>query len=478
MTEPHSLVRPYTGHSPAMNEAALQSAYRVLQDSIIHYRGEPVGTMAACDPEGLAAENYQDCFIRDFAVSAMVFLADGEYDIVRNFLVTVLELHNQRKADCGHELVSGVMPASFRVIRDESGGETLHADFGDKAIGRVTPVDSMLWWILLLGIYVRISGDLQLAERPEFQETIRQILQLMLRESFEDFPTLLVPDGSFMIDRRLGVHGHPLEIQVLLFGALEVGRELLESSKENHALAKLALQRRRALRSYLRLFYWLDLERLNEIHRFNTEEFGDGTVNMLNVYPESIPDWLVDWLPDDAGYLVGNLGPGRMDFRFFARGNLLAIQFGLVYEEQAQAILNLYAARQDDLVGSMPAKICYPAMEGDEWKMVTGSDPKNVPWSYHNGGNWPVLLQTLTAAAVRMGRLDIAQQAMDQAMKRLPADQWPEYYDGRKGRLIGRRANRHQVWSATSFIMSHKVLEQPELPGLFTPESWRPKKRS
>ena len=55
MTEPHSLVLPYTGHFPAMNEAALQSAYRVLQDSIIHYRGEPVGTMAACDPEGLAA---------------------------------------------------------------------------------------------------------------------------------------------------------------------------------------------------------------------------------------------------------------------------------------------------------------------------------------------------------------------------------------------------------------------------------------
>jgi glycogen debranching enzyme len=470
------LVRLYTGHCPVMIEPALQSAYRVLQDSIIHYRGEPVGTMAACDPEGIAAENYQDCFVRDFAASAMVFLADGEYGIVRNFLVTVLELHSQRKADTGHELVSGVMPASFRVVRDENGRESLHADFGDKAIGRVTPVDSMLWWMLLLGVYVRISDDRALVKRLEVQETIRQILQLMLRESFEDFPTLLVPDGSFMIDRRLGVHGHPLEIQVLLFAALEVGRELLEPSGENRALAKLALQRRRALRSYLRLFYWLDLERLNEIHRFNTEEFGDGTVNMLNVYPESIPDWLVDWLPDDAGYLVGNLGPGRMDFRFFARGNLLAIQFGLVYEEQAQAILNLYAERQDDLVGSMPAKICYPAMEGDEWKMVTGSDPKNVPWSYHNGGNWPVLLQSLTAAAARMGRLDIAQQAMDQAMLRLPGDRWPEYYDGRKGRLIGRRANRYQVWSATSFIMSHKVLEQPELPGLFTPESWRQKK--
>ena len=96
-----------------MIEAELQSAYRVLHDSIIYYQGKPVGTMAACDPEGVAAENYQDCFVRDFAASAMVFLADGEYDTVRNFLVTVLDLHSQRKADAGHELVSGVMPARY-----------------------------------------------------------------------------------------------------------------------------------------------------------------------------------------------------------------------------------------------------------------------------------------------------------------------------------------------------------------------------
>ena len=222
-----------------MVEAALQSAYRVLHDSIIHYRGEPVGTMAACDPEGVAAENYQDCFVRDFAASAMVFLADGEYDIVRNFLVTVLDLHSQRKADAGHQFAGGVMPASFRVIPDNNGRETLHADFGDKAIGRVTPVDSMLWWIILLGIYVRISDDHALVEQPKVQETIRQILHLMLRESFEDFPTLLVPDGSFMIDRRMGVYGHPLEIQVLLYATLEIGRELLESSKKTMPLPSL-----------------------------------------------------------------------------------------------------------------------------------------------------------------------------------------------------------------------------------------------
>jgi hypothetical protein len=37
----------------------------------------------------------------------------------------------------------------------------------------------------------------------------------------------------------------------------------------------------------------------------------------------------------------------------------------------------------------MPVKICYPAIEGHEWQIVTGCDPKNTRWSYHNGGSWP-----------------------------------------------------------------------------------------
>lgn len=34
-------------------------------------------------------------------------------------------------------------------------------------------------------------------------------------------------------------------------------------------------------------------------------------------------------------------------------------------------------------------KICYPAIESHEWRIVTGCDPKNTRWSYHNGGSWP-----------------------------------------------------------------------------------------
>lgn len=434
----------------------LESARSLLNASIIEYRGEPVGTVAAMDPSGLVADNYQDCFVRDFAASALVFLSQGETAIVRNFLTVVMELHQRRHAAEGHRLNRGVMPASFRVVH-EKGKETIRADFGDRAIGRVTPVDSILWWLLLLDLYRSSSGDAELSAGDDFQCTIREILEMLMGEGFEEFPTLLVPDGAFMIDRRMGVYGHPLEVQILFYGALSAVDDLLLDTPENQLIRELAVKRRQSLRSYIRMYYWLDLSRLNEIHRFNNEEFGHDSVNVFNVYPESIPDWLEEWLPGDCGYLVGNIGPGRMDFRFFAAGNLLAVLFGVVYRQQAEHIIGLYEARWDELVGAVPLKICYPALEGKEWRLLTGSDPKNVAWSYHNGGSWPALLYSLVGAALSVNRRDLAGRALQQAEVALARDNWPEYYDGRSGRLIGRRANLCQVWSAAGYLYAHHV---------------------
>lgn len=451
-----------------MKSEAMASAYEVLEASIMEFNGEPLGTLAAITSGVAEAENYHDCFVRDFVPSALVFLVDDRPEIVRNFLTTVLRLRSQHRRLHGHQLEPAVLPASFRVYTEEAGGgPRIRADFGDHAIGRVAPVDAMMWWTILLGIYSRWTGDRALAGEPEVQRALRGILELSLRESFEVFPTLLVPDGAFMVDRRMGVYGHPLEIQSLFYGMLVSAVDLLRDTPEVHDLIRLAQKRVNMLRNYLQIFYWLDQQRLNEIHRYRTEEFGSSSVNMLNIYPESIPDWVVEWLPARGGYLVGNLGPGRMDFRFFGLGNLLAVLFGLTSPHQAGCLMQLYQARWEDLIGNMPAKLVYPAVVGKEWMFMTGSDPKNVPWSYHNGGNWPTLLWPLVAAAMKTGRGDIAQLAMDVAEQRLPQDQWPEYYDGRRGNLIGRRAHLNQVWSATSYILAHKLIDNESLLDLF-----------
>jgi glycogen debranching enzyme len=103
--------------------------------------------------------------------------------------------------------------------------------------------------------------------------------------------------------------------------------------------------------------------------------------------------------------------------------------------------MDLIEQRWSDLVGYMPMKICFPAVEGMEWRIVTGCDPKNIAWSYHNGGNWPVLLWLLVAAGQKTNRLELAHKAIDLAEKRLMQDEWPEYYDGKNGRLAKKQEN-------------------------------------
>lgn len=435
-----------------------EEAMALLNTSILYYRGQPIGTIAAQDPT-VDALNYDQCFIRDFVPSALVFLMQGRTDIVRNFLIETLNLQSRPKEmDC-FEAETGLMPASFKVVQAD-GKEWLEADFGEAAIARVPPADSCLWWLILLRAYVQATGDVALAHQPEFQTGIKLILDLCLAHRFSLYPTLLVPDGAFMIDRRMGVYGHPLEIQVLFYAGLRVAQEFLLPEEERYL--KAVTQRLSALHYHVWEYYWIDLNRLNQIYRFEVDEYGENIANKFNIYPASIPAWLTDWLPETGGYLAGNLGPGRLDFRFFALGNLLAIVFSLADESESQRIMNLFEQRWQDLIGYMPVKLCYPAIEGEEWRTLTGCDPKNSPWSYHNGGNWAVLLWAFAIAAQKTGRVELAERAINIAEERLVQDNYPEYYDGRSGYLIGREARLSQTWSIAGLLAAKEFIAHPD----------------
>lgn len=69
-----------------------KEAWRLLQDSVVTYCGNPVGTLAAKDPADKQPLNYDQVFIRDFVPSALAFLLKGETEIVKNFLLHTLQL--------------------------------------------------------------------------------------------------------------------------------------------------------------------------------------------------------------------------------------------------------------------------------------------------------------------------------------------------------------------------------------------------
>lgn len=448
-------------------------AWELLEKSILTYQGREIGTIAAKDPD-VVALNYDQCFVRDFISSALLFLMRGRTEIVRYFLEETLKLQPKTTQFDSSKPSRGLMPASFKIIAYE-GGEYLKADFGDHAIGRVAPADSGLWWIILLRAYTIATQDFSLAHQPDFQEGIRFILELCLVTRFDMYPMVLVPDGASMIDRRMGMYGHPLDIQSLFYGALRASLELLVENDDNQKMIQGIHSRLIPLRRQLRENYWLDPDRLNVIYRYRVEEYGEEALNQFNIYSDSIPFYrLAKWLPEAGGYMAGNLGPSQMDVRFFTLGNLMSIVSALATERQSHKILNLIELRWTDLVGQMPMKLCYPALEDAEWRIVTGADPKNRPWSYHNGGSWPVLLWMLTAAAKKMNRGELAHHAIAVAERRLVEDQFPEYYDGPDGRLIGKEARRYQTWTIAGYLLAKELLAHPEHLQLISFD-WEPK---
>ncbi|CAN1293823.1 Probable alkaline/neutral invertase D [Linum perenne] len=364
-------------------------AWEALRRSIVNFRGQPVGTIAAVDHASEEVLNYDQVFVRDFVPSALAFLMNGEPEIVKNFLLKTLYLQGWEKRIDRFKLGEGVMPASFKVLHDPNRKtDTLMADFGESAIGRA----------------------------------LRSALSLLKHDA----------EGKDMIERIV---------------------------KRLHALS-----------FHMRSYFWLDFQQLNDIYRYKTEEYSHTAVNKFNVIPDSIPEWVFDFMPTRGGYFIGNVSPARMDFRWFALGNCVAILSSLATPEQSMAIMDLIEARWDELVGEMPIKIAYPAIEGHEWNIVTGCDPKNTRWSYHNGGSWPVLLWMLTAACIKTGRPQIARKAIDLAETRLLKDSWPEYYDGKLGRYVGKQARKYQTWSIAGYLVAKMMLEDPSHLGMISLE--------
>ncbi|RWR94356.1 neutral/alkaline invertase 1, mitochondrial [Cinnamomum micranthum f. kanehirae] len=219
------------------------------------------------------------------------------------------------------------------------------------------------------------------------------------------FPSLLVTDGSCMIDRRMGIHGHPLEIQALFHSALRCSCEMIIDNDGSRNLVRAINNRLSALSFHIREYYWLDMKKINEIYCYKTQEYSHDAINKFNIYPEQIPVWLVEWVPDEGGYLIGNLQPAHMDFRF-SLGNIWAVASSLATPRQAQNILSLIENKWDYLIGEMPLKICYPPLEPE-----------------------------------------LARKALEVAENRLSSGRWPENYDTRTGRFIGKQSRL--VWTRT-----------------------------
>ena len=77
-----------------------------------------------------------------------------------------------------------------------------------------------------------------------------------------------------------------------------------------------------------------------------------------------------------------------------------------------------------------------------------------------------VLLWLLAAASIKTGRPHIAKRALEIVETRLFKDNWPEYYDGKLGRYIGKQARKCQTWSIAGYLVAKMLLDDPSHLGM------------
>lgn len=67
----------------------------------------------------------------------------------------------------------------------------------------------------------------------------------------------------------------------------------------------------------------------------------------------------------------------------------------------------------------------------------------------------------LTVACIKMDRPEIAAKAVEVAEKRISQDKWPEYYDTKRGRFIGKQSHLFQTWSIAGYLVAKLLLADP-----------------
>jgi Alkaline and neutral invertase len=481
------------GQSKALDleQAIAQAEELFWKQALVTCQNRTVGAVAAIQnhsPGDFHGDlNYGEVFIRDNVPVMVYLMIKGKTEVVRHFLDTSFSLQSTKTPTVG------IFPTSFT----ERDGLVM-ADYGQRAIGRVASVDASLWIPILAHLYVQKTGDTEWAAQSKIQVGLTQLLTLLLRPRFHHAPTLYVPDAAFMIDRPLDVWGAPLEIQTLLYGALlccakllkiglahkgivnppvdgnlprhQIPRDPFTAQQVKHYVGAIACAK--DLRRYLLRHYWVNSKSIQVLRQRPNEEYGDRAVNEYNIRTETIPHWLQDWLGKRGGYLLGNIRTGKPDFRFFTLGNCLGALFDVLSYNQQEALFYLIAQNQKDLVAQMPLRICHPPLDDEDWRRDTGYDPKNRPWSYHNGGHWPCLLWFLCAGALRLPQVyegvdsefqEVTRELLESSYKllleQLPAQRWAEYFDGPTGLWTGQQTRYYQTWTIVGFLLVHHLLD-------------------
>jgi len=381
----------------------------------------PAGFLAS---SAIADDNYHAVWGRDGSICASAALLSGDATLIETARVTLRTL-------AAHQADNGQIPSYLPV---DGNGEVTGIVYGGH--GRITTIDSNLWFLIACQTAFEELGDEAFLERDltdVYERTIRHLRSL----DSDNCGLLEIPvggDWTDILDRSY----HILYDEVLWFRALRCASLLCEELGEKDRAA--SMQRRaNAVRDQLNAHFWWDAEgRRRAVDAYDIHN---------DVPEEEFPFYQTHLQPFSNHWY----------HRFDAFANVLAALMGVADAPRVGRILERVRAR--GLAQVYPLQVLDPPIRPGEWDAHSLDAAKEPLLEYHNGGIWPLAGGFWILLLSELGFTEEAEANLARLAAGLRAGgasdgEWGfhEYFHGQTGAPGGKP---WQTWSAAAYVLGY-----------------------
>lgn len=391
----------------------------------------PMGYVAS----PVQVDNYARVWARDGVITGLAGLASGESDLLDGLRRTLATLGQ-------HAGPHGEIPSNVAL-------DGQRVSYG-SLVGRV---DSLLWYVIGVCAYVQFTGEV--SQQELHRPVVERALFLAGCWEYNNRGLLYTPIAGDWADEYIS-EGYVLYDELLYMLALR-GAGLLYQHEEWQTQAA-------RLEQLLSVNYWPNANYQNDPLVYHPHAYRSQLLQREIAFPTMDDARSRYWLPafSPAGYAT----------YFDGFAHALALLTALGDEAQRQQV-ERYVQSLEQQIGSALLPAFWPVIHPDTllWQQLQANhlygSMKNEPYSYHNGGLWPMITGFYATGLAQLGQHERAQYLLT-AINVANAQgndgaQWAfaEYHHGQTHRPMG---TTQVAWSAAAGVMAHQALLGGVLP--------------
>jgi sucrose-6F-phosphate phosphohydrolase len=365
-------------------------------------------------------QNYRSIWARDGCFAVAETIEMDEPDIREAQLRTLVTLFEA-------VTVNGQVPTNVRIdngrVPEYSG------------VGGIASIDSGLWLVTAVYLYVTHTGDLTLLS--EYGGRLQRIMDWLTSHDSNNDGLLEIPEAGDWTD-LFGRSYHVLYDEVMWYRANVCYGRLLEYQQEFDRAADY-LRWSQHIAGAIKASFW-PTTRTNPEAPFS---FANRQSSL-----------------GDTQYLLAEITPFAFNWRCDVLANILAFLLNVVDVDRARTAFNFMWGV--GVSNPWPVANLYPAVQsGDpDWRSYYTVNLLNLPHHYHNGGIWPFIGGLWVRFIHRLGKEDIARKELVKLAhlnKLGKSHEWEfnEWVHGGTGRPMGKA---YQAWSAAAYLKACQEL--------------------